>query len=163
MALKSRHCPICRRVFAPDPRTPKQRVCSAPRCQRERKRRAWRRLMASRSKSLERHRKQTRLWAQARGYWKEYRRRQRSAAYKEREIQRMRRKRRSLDRVAKQVLIKAGYLERLDNIQAMGLEAKTVAKQVLIHRRVNALVECLIWHERVAKQVHIETASPAGG
>lgn len=161
MALKQRPCLVCQSLFLPNPRTPQQKVCSQDLCQRERKRRQWRRWAFIHQEQKNR---KLRLWAKAYPhYWRHYRKHKAKPAYRQREIQRMRDRRKSLRRVAKQIQIRALYLERLRRIQTLGAVQKNVAKQTLIARRINEIVECLIWKERVAKQIPMEAALALGG
>lgn len=149
MPLNSKFCLICKESFVPDPRTCRhQKVCSGASCQRERKRRQWRRWAAG-------HKKQkkikARLWAQSRpGYWAQYRKSH--PAYRIREIKRLRLKRRSLRRVAKQTLIRHDFVDRLRAIESMDPGGINVAKQTLMARQIRGVIECLIWKEAVAKQ-----------
>lgn len=104
MTLKPKHCLVCRKAFSPNYRTPTQNICSRVQCQKERKRRKWRRWATGHGKQ---RRDKLRLWAQAYPhYWRHYRSNKAKAAYLEREIQRMRSKRKALRRVAKQTHFK---------------------------------------------------------
>src|SRR3989338_6570248 len=162
MALKSRFCLICRKPFAPDPRAAKhQKVCSAGDCQKERKSRKWRRWRLAHPGV---RKAKLRLWAQSYPYyWVRYRQEKAKPAYRQREIQRMRRKRKGLKRVAKQTQFKTLYLERLRAVQALGYNAKNVAKQTLIERGLREVVDCLIWKENVAKHTQMDAAASGLG
>lgn len=158
MIVKSKTCLICRKAFIPDSRSPKQNVCSGVECQKERKRRKWRRWAA-------RHRKQRRdklrLWAQAYPhYWRRYRKN--NDHYRSQDNVRRKKAHRRRRRAAKQTHFKTLYIERLKCIQAAGDCGKNAAKPTPIQRRINEVLECLIWRENAAKQTHI-AAVPAGG
>jgi hypothetical protein len=103
-------------------------------------------------------------WAQGRqAYWKDWRKKPEHAAYREREIKRMRRKRAGLVRVAKPIQRQRLFLRRLQGLRTVAGTQENVAKPIQIARRLDSLVECLIWNARVAKPIQIETASvPAG-
>jgi hypothetical protein len=52
--------------------------------------------------------------------------------------------------VAKQDAIGDLFVDKLQSIQCD--TPKNVAKQALMDRRINNLIDCLVWKERVAKQ-----------
>lgn len=58
---------------------------------------------------------------------------------------------------AKQVLMRQIAVEKLRSIEAQA--PKTVAKQVLIHRWMDGIVDYLFWKEGVAKQVYTDWAA----
>lgn len=160
---QERSCSICQSFFKPNPRTRhgrgyRQKVCSKPSCQQERKRRYWRRLMASRPKSLERHRKQTRLWSQARGYWKDWRKNH--ARYMTRDNRRRRLAAKAARRSAKQVQIRRLRVERIRRLRQMIAEAKASAKQVQFLPVIVGLVDYLDDRDCSAKQVQIGIGAP---
>src|SRR3989338_1881046 len=101
MALKTKLCPICRKPFTPDPRAAKhQRVCSAEACQKERKRRKWRR-WATRHK--EQRKGKLCLWAEAYPhFWQHYR--QENEGYRKQDNKRRCRAAKRARRSAKQTL-----------------------------------------------------------
>lgn len=153
-----RSCSICQGSFEPDARTRRnrgyrQKVCSEPSCQRERKRRYWRRLMASLPKSLKRHREKTQLWAQARGYWKDWRKDH--SRYVARDNERRRRARIKAERAAKQVQIRHLRAERIRHLRQMITQVKAAAKQVQFLPVIAGLVDYLDERDCAAKQVHI--------
>ena len=158
MSLKPRYCLICRMTFAPDHRAPGQKVCSRKACQRERKRRTWRRSSARR-----RNKRRIALWNWAQGrpaYWRDWRKN--NSDYRQREIKRMRGKRACLRRVAKPIQIRRLYVERLKALKAWRPDQKNVAKPTQIARRLEDLVECLIWRANVAKPIEIEVGTAPG-
>lgn len=166
MSSKEKRCSICRELFKPDPRTRhnrgyRQRACSKPICQRERKRRYWRRLMASRPKSLKCHKEKTQLWAQARGYWKDWRKNHPRYAAKDNE--RRRRARLKAKRAAKQVQIKRLRAERIERLRHLVADAQSAAKQVQFLPMIIGLVDYLDERDCAAKQVYIEAGLARNG
>lgn len=144
---QKRLCLICQNPFLADPRVGRrQRVCSKEACQKARKRRTWRRLAKG-----WRNKRRITLWEWAQGkatYWKDWRKKPDHCSYREREIKRMRRKRARLARVAKPTQRQRLYIERLQGLKA-GLGTRgSVAKPTQIARRLDSLVECLIWNVR---------------
>ena len=91
-----------------------------------------------------------RKWAKAYpDYWRHYR--QTHPAYVERERIGRRSRRQRQKSAAKQVLMRQIAVEKLRSIEAQA--PKNAAKQVLIHRRMNSIVDYLLWKECAAKQV----------
>lgn len=161
--MAAHRCRPCGRFFRADARKrgkSKQKTCGRTPCRRandRRRRRDW----IGRHPGYEASRRvKQRAWAQAfPGYWR--RRRQRDAEYRERERRRMRLKRRRERRVAKQTVIRESLVDKLLAVKHAG--RKTVAKQTVLARRVDALVDVLVWKERVAQQRVMARAGPAGG
>jgi hypothetical protein len=156
-----KRCLCCGRWYRPDARAARvQKSCALLAC------RAQRRLRKQRS-WLKRHpgygasrRPKIRAWAaEYVDYWRQYR--ADNAEYRERERRRMRLKRRGMSRVAKQTEIGQILVEKLRMVKAGRPE--TVAKQTAIDRRVDDLVEVLIWKEAVAKQSGIERRAGGAG
>lgn len=161
--MAAHRCRPCGRFFRPDARKrgkSKQKTCGRKACRQANERRR-RRDWIGRHPGYEASRRlKQRAWAQAfPGYWR--RRRQRDAEYRERERHRMRLKRRRERRVAKQTVMREILVEKLLAVKRTG--RKTVAKQTVMARRVDALVDALVWKERVARQRVMATAGPAGG
>jgi hypothetical protein len=161
--MAAHRCRPCGRFFRPDVRKrgkSKQKTCGRTACRRANdrcRRRDWigRHLGYEASRGLKQ-----RSWAQAYpSYWR--RRRLRDAAYRERERERMRLKRRRARRAAKQTVMREILVEKLLAVKQKG--RKTVAKQTVMARRVDALVDVLVWKERVAQQRVMARAGPAGG
>ena len=151
------------RFFRPDPRKRggnREKTWGGEGCRREHRRRSnqsWAKRHTDYGKS---RRLKVRGWAKAYpDYWQRYRAGQ--PAYQERERQRMRSKRNRLRRVAKQAVIGQITVEKLLAVKRIRL--KSVAKQAVIARRVDALVDVLIWREAVAKQSLIALTPPAAG
>lgn len=88
-------CPSCEEPFAPYPHIPDQRYCSAPKCQRARKR-AWERRKLAQDPDYRATRVEAqRTWLESRpDYWREYRAAHPEAVDRNRERQRERNRRR---------------------------------------------------------------------
>ncbi len=72
--MSKRRCVACRAVFTVRAQTPKQRYCSAPGCQRERRRRWQREKRRSDPDYRENQRQAQQRWASShREYWRRYR------------------------------------------------------------------------------------------
>jgi len=74
--MESKRCASCGESFHPRPQTPKQTYCSAPKCQRERRRR-WQQARRQNDPDYRENQTQAQTaWAaQHLDYWREYRRR----------------------------------------------------------------------------------------
>jgi len=155
MDVRKRRCRCCRRLFPSHPHTPKQRTCSRRPCQKSRHQKdcvAWRKKNPVYD---HRWRSKKRGWAKAYpDYWRHYRAAHPGYAAQERE--RMRRKRRRARRVANQDAWRTIAVEKLAAIAAKATE--TVANQDVCDRRVDDMLDFLIWKEGVANR----DASPAG-
>ena len=155
-------CPYCGRFFRPDPRKrglSPQRTCGGKACRRKNERRRWREWIRRNPGWAAGRRPKVRVWSKVYpDYWRRYR--AKHAAYREREAARMRRKRAGLRRVAKQTVRRGILVDKLLTVKAMG--PKSVAKQTVMARRVEALVDALIWRERVAKQSLMGQGAAAG-
>jgi len=146
--MSEKRCPYCARHYEPYARAVKrQKHCGASACRRKHKRardRAWR------SKDAEwRQARQVKIreWARERQYWQSWR--SKHPEYRSREALRMRRKREKA--VAKQEVLwsdPVGYLKRI----RYGPQMPGVAKQDVLARRLDEVLEYLIVRERVAKQ-----------
>jgi len=162
MKLPPRTCRYCGRKFQPDPRAiESQQCCGREKCRRERQRRKWH----DWNKRNPNYRKapdvrnKTHAWAKCYpDYWRQYR--ATNAKYRERERLRMAAKRRKARRVAKQTRRREVAVEKLRKLESPG--PKTVAKQTGIARRVNGVVQFLLWKEGVAKQTSIVLGSGSG-
>lgn len=70
----SKHCKACGRLFRPHPQVPDQTYCSAPECQRERRRRWQQHKRLEDQQYRENDADHHKAWAAANaGYWKRYR------------------------------------------------------------------------------------------
>lgn len=119
--------------------------------------------MRKRSKALKRHREQTRLWAQARGYWKEWRNRTENEPYRLRDNRRRRRARLKAKRAAKQCQLKVLRAERISAIRRMAAQTLAAAKQSQIARLGNEIADYLWWRDCAAKQCQIDRAPSGAG
>lgn len=140
--MRSQHCRICGRPFLPDPRIgPRQKVCSRARCRRERKRRELRRWRDLHPDRARRYQPKVRAWAKAYpDYWRQYR--AGHAGYRERERQRMARKRRGRKLVAKETSMRQILIEKVRAMDMVGSPHR-VANETPILRRMNAIEDCL--------------------
>lgn len=146
--MSEKRCPYCAQHYEPYARAvERQKHCGGSACRRKHKRardRAWR------SKDAEwRQARQVKVrdWARARQYWQRWR--AKHPVYRSREALRLRRKR--ADAVAKQEVLRSdpvGYLKRI----RYGRQMTGVAKQEVLARRLDEVLEYLIVRERVAKQ-----------
>ncbi len=152
-----KRCAICHSWYKPDERTMgHQTCCEKPSCRKERKKRnnkSWQ----LRHPEYDKFRKlKKRDWAQKEDYWCTYR--QEHAVYRAREKLRMQRNRDRVKNVANQDAIGNIFVEKLKSIQRD--EPKNVANQVMMSRRINSLIDCLVWRVRVANQAGIELRLP---
>lgn len=89
--MESRRCACCGRLFRPRVQNPQQQFCSAPACQRERRRRWQQAKRASDPDYRENQARAQRAWtASHRDYWAEYRRRNPAYCARNREAVRQR-------------------------------------------------------------------------
>lgn len=146
--MSEKRCPYCARHYEPYARAvERQKHCGLSECRRQHKRardRAWR------SKDAEwRQARQVKVrqWARQHQYWQSWR--SKHPEYRSREALRMRTKR--AEAVAKQEVLLSdplGYLRRI----RYGPPLPGVAKQDLLARRLDEVLEYLIAREGVAKQ-----------
>ena len=93
--MDKRRCVACRAVFTVRAQTPEQRYCSAPACQRERRRRWQREKRRSDADYRENQRQAQQRWAASHGeYWRHYRAEHRDSTATNRAKQRERDRRR---------------------------------------------------------------------
>lgn len=157
MRKPKKRCKICHQWYEPDARTRRhQTCCGKAACRKERKVRAnrsWR----DRSPDYGRSRR-LKVCAWAKGYpdyWQQYRRNH--PEYRDRDNQRRRVSRKRAQNAAKQDAIREISVEKLTSIPRF--EPETAAKQVPMDRRVDAVVEYLLWQARAAKHDAIEMVS----
>ena len=90
-------CAACGVSFLPRPQVPKQRFCSQPECQRERRRRWKRRKRQTDADYRDNQARAQRAWSKAHGeYWREYRRNHPQYSERNRQQQRARNARRGV-------------------------------------------------------------------
>ena len=145
--MSDKRCLYCGRRYEPYARAvERQKHCGLSECRRKHKRardRAWRQKDAE---WCEARQVKVREWARERQYWQLWR--AKHPEYRSREALRMRRKR--AEAVAKQEVLLSdpvGYLKRIRYGRLPG-----VAKQDVLGRRLDEVLEYLIVRERVAKQ-----------
>lgn len=146
--MSEKRCPYCTRHYEPYARAvERQKQCGALACRRKHKRvrdHTWRSKDAQWRQARQ---VKVRQWARERQYWQGWR--SKHPEYRSREVLRMRKKR--AEAVAKQEVLRSdpvGYLKRI----RYGPELPGVAKQDVLARRLNEILEYLIARERVAKQ-----------
>lgn len=182
---KKRRCQICHKWFLPDPRTAyKQTCCSAPNCQKQRKARTdinWRQKNPDYDKS---RKAKIRQWAAGPpGYWQSYRRSHPQYVLRDnlrRKIARQKVSRaakqdlmakisvekiestagREAPGAAKQDLIASISVEKIESIRALPVSA--AAKYTQVYRRINGILDYLIWKETAAKQDQMALSRPVG-
>ena len=161
MKLSMKPCAYCGRSFRPNPRTAKhQKACHREECRRARQRQKLRRWRMLHPDLASKWLPKLRAWAKAYpDYWRQWRGDHRD--YREREKLRMRAKRRQARRVANETAIGQIAVEKLQSIRAE--QPITVANETVIARRMDALVDFLIWKESVAKRSAIEPRIGAYG
>jgi len=146
--MSEKRCAYCARHYEPYARAVgRQKHCGLSECRRRHKRardRAWR---SKDAEWCQARQVKIREWARERQYWQRWR--SKHPEYRRREALRMRRRR--AEAVAKQEVLLSdpvGYLKRIRS------ESHTpgVAKQDLLARRLDEVLEYLIVRERVAKQ-----------
>lgn len=136
-----KHCKICRRLFQPKPNVPKQKVCGGNSCQRERKRRKWRRWSKLNPDYAKSRQAKVRAWAAAYpDYWKHYR--STHPQYVQRDHQRRKAALRSSRRSAKQTQWRQILVDKLRLLQSPDSSICS-AKQTQYLRRVERIEDCL--------------------
>ena len=89
--METRRCSACHKLFHPRPQSPKQKYCSAARCQRERKRRWQKARRAADPDYRDNDVQASRQWRRRhRDYWRAYRRRHSRSVLRNRAKQRER-------------------------------------------------------------------------
>jgi len=156
-------CRYCGRFFRPDPRKrgrSPQKTCGRAACRRTHQRRkyqSWAKRHPDYGKS---RRLKVQAWAKAHpSYWQRYRRLHREYAL--RDNRRRRQAARRALRSAKQTVISNILVEKL--LAVKRIRPKRSAKQTVIARRVDALVDALVWREGSAKQSLIASGPPVSG
>lgn len=158
--MTQKRCEHCGRWFRLDLRTPRQKVCSRAICLRARRRqkmRSWRkRHPGHATKWLVK----VQAWAKAYpDYWRRYR--GRHQAYVERDNRRRRMSHRRARRAANVTSTAKILVEKLRTVAAR--EPFGAANATSTDRRVDALVEVLIWKELAANRNRIEARALSAG
>ena len=157
MKAKKKRCRFCGRWYTPDPRTAHfQKSCTNKSCRKQRqlqKNRNW----AARYPDYHAYRgAKIREWAARTQYWKRYRASHPEYARRDNKRRVLAHKRLKLS--AKQTTIRKITVEKLNSIRKS--DPVLSAKHTAIDRRVDGLIDLLIWKELSAKQTNI--ASGAG-
>ena len=148
-------CRYCRHSFRPDPRIGEaQKVCSQAACQRARRRAALRLWRVLHPENVRIHAKRGHAWAEANpDYWRRYR--QEHPAYYQQDLFRRRQAYRRERSSANETLIadiSRRKLAALEALQTSGFSANETS----IDRRVELVVDYLVWKARSAKEVVME-------
>jgi hypothetical protein len=161
--MAANRCRVCGRYFRPDPRKRgwnKQRTCGRDSCRQEQSRRKYQDWIKRHPGYQASRRLKVRGWAAAYpNYWRQYRRGHRQ--YTDRDNQRRLASKKRSQRSAKQTVRRGILVEKL--LAVKGFRAGGSAKQTVIARRVDALVDVLIWREGSAKQSLIGGRAGPGG
>lgn len=156
--MAEKRCEYCGRWF--HPHTPQQKLCPQQECRRARQRqklKSWRKRHPG---FAEKYRPKVRAWAEGYpDYWRQWR--ADHVEYRAREKQRMRAKRRKARRVANDTGVAGIAVEKLRTVR--DLWSNPVANETGLSRRVDAVVEFLIWKETVAKRNRIGMGIPGAG
>ena len=155
-------CRQCRGPFRPDPRIGEaQKVCSRVACQRSRRRvtlRLWRVLHPENVKV---HAERGHAWAEANpDYWRRYR--QEHPVYYQKDLLRRRKAYQQGRSSANEIAIADISRQKLAALEALQLPGFS-ANETSIDRRVELVVDYLVWKARSAKEVSMEVNSPGSG
>jgi hypothetical protein len=155
-------CQQCRRRFRPDPRIGRaQKNCKRRRCQRARRRKALRRWRAVNPDCVKSYAQQAPAWAKAYpDYWQHYRRTH--PDYYQRDLARRRQSCRAARFSANETSIKTIHRRKLETLKALQTSISS-ANETSIDRRVEVIVDYLLWKERSANEIAIEARWPGGG
>lgn len=158
MRVPRKRCAHCRCWFLPDLRTAAtQSFCSRKECRRESRRATLRRWWRANAAYNAARASKLRAWAKNTGYWRRYR--AGHPDYTRRDNERRRQAKGAAKRAAKQDVRRAIAVGKLRDILA--LTPDPAAKQDMILRRVDGLVDYLLWKEGAAKQKDMVLASAA--
>jgi hypothetical protein len=155
-------CRHCRRPFRPDPRIGKsQKACSRVACQRARRRNTLRLWRILHPENVKVHAQRARAWTKAHApYWRQYRRDH--PAYYQRDLARRRKAYRSAILSANEIAIAQISRRKLAALEALQAPVFS-ANETSIDRRINAVVDYLVWKARSAKEIAMEPAGPGSG
>ena len=160
MTLPRKRCLVCRRWFEPRAQTPGQKTCSRSACQKSRHRNicaAWR----QKNPTYDRSRSgKKRVWAKAfPDYWQRYR--ADHPDYCKRDNARRAQAYRDASFSANQDAWRQTTVERLQGLQATIVSSS--ANQDACHRRVDAVIDFLVWKELSANRDPIALAPSGAG
>ena len=146
-------CDQCGRVYKPDPRTAHQKTCRRLRCRRARNRAKMRRWRTLHPKHTAAYRPKVRAWAKAYpDYWRQYRKNNR--VYAERDNKRRRRAHREARRAANVTAIASIFRRKLQDLTSLR-SPESAANVTLMDRRINGIVDYLVWRDRAANVTDI--------
>lgn len=150
MKIAKKRCEYCHEWYTPHPRTARfQCSCAKPDCHKKRSTSAVRRWWERNPGYNKGRGPKIKAWAKAYpDYWRKYRKKHPDYAKKERG--RRRSAHQKVKNAAKQNAIARISLEKLESIRS--LEPISAAKQNVIHRRVDSILDFLFWKEAAAKQ-----------
>lgn len=156
MNTKKKRCQFCGQWYKPDPRTAHfQKACTNKSCRKERQRKK-NRNWAARYPDYHSYRgAKTRQWAARTQYWKRYRATHPEYVRKDNKRRVLTRKHLTLS--AKQTTIRKITVGKLNSIR--NPQPDLSAKQTAIGRRLNDLIDVLIWKELSAKQTNIASSA----
>jgi len=156
MKTKKKRCLFCGRWYKPDPRTAQfQKACAKKSCRKERERQKNQKWAAKYPDYQSYRGVKIRQWAAKTQYWKRYR--AANAEYVRRDNKRRVLARKRLKVSAKQTAIRKITVDKLNSIRKN--EPDLSAKQTAMNRRLNELIDVLIWKEVSAKQPNIALSS----
>lgn len=158
MKIKKKRCQFCGRWYEPDPRTARfQKACTNESCRKERirqKNQKWSAKYPDCNTYRDRCVK-IRRWAASTQYWKRYR--ATHPEYVRKDNKRRVLSRKCLKVSAKHTTIRKITVAKLSSIRKN--ETDLSAKHTAIDRRINSLIDILIWKEVSAKQTNIALSS----
>lgn len=154
-------CNQCGRVFKRDPRTAHQKICPRRSCRRARDRAKMRRWRKLHPKHIAAYRPKVRAWAKAYpDYWRSYRKKNR--AYAERDNKRRKRAHRRAKRAANVTAIAVISRRKIQDLTDLR-SPESAANVTLMDRRINGIVDYLVWRERTANVTGIASTATVGG
>ena len=155
-------CLQCHRAFRPDGRVGEaQKTCSRSACQRARRRAALRLWRVLHPENVRIHAQRGRAWAKAHpDYWQRYRRDH--PVYYQRDLARRRKTWRAERSSANEIAM--GDISRRKLAALVALQGPvSSANETSIDRRVELVVDYLVWKARSAKEVSMEVTGPGSG
>lgn len=154
MRVPKKRCVHCRRWFPPDPRTAaSQKFCPAPECRRQSRLSSHRRWWGANGRECD-HARAAKRRAWATGYQSRYR--AEHLDYVARDNARRRKARQAAHRAVNQDMRRRISVGKLRDIQA--LEPENAVNQDIIHRRVDGLLDYLLWKEGAVNQDNTDPA-----
>lgn len=162
--MEEKHCEYCGKPYKPHPRTASfQKACGDMRCQKARQRENYRNWKEGNPEYEASRREKINKWAREYpNYFRQYRKAHPGYVKRDnkRRVEAMKRQRCS----AKQITIREVAVGKLLEIKALG-EPECSAKQKPICRRIDGVVDFLIWRERggcSAKQKSMDIVEGVG-